>query len=744
MGSPERQVGGQRELPEESTSFSPRLVDSLVDALLIVEDRGHILYANRAVEQLLGWKVGDLFGVPLVDLLPERFRESSLTLFLQWMATDPPPRSPAPSRIMMLCQDGSELPVDVGTFLVVPDEGSRMVVAALWDVSLRIDIDRYQRVADDLLTFLAGASGTAEEIVPQLLSILALSLDFDFATAWQWEEDSELLRCEHVWHPGELDCEALTAASTGMTVRAGQGLAGLVVSSNEPMWHADLTAAPNLRRHDAIVSDGMRSGFVFPIRTKERLIGVIELFTRASRRPDGPLLDAVAEVCSRLGELIERLDLEVQRNELLARLERSQKHQEFLLLANLALAGANDFHEAVRKLAELAVPMFGDICLIDVVGQDGSLRRMVARHADPAQQPLTDELSRYTPDIAGPHPAAMAVSSGRSQWSGNMGEDFMRATTEGDDHFELTRRLGFDSYVSVPLLVAGETIGALTVVTAGSGRQLGRGDLVLIEDLADHVAVVIQRARDFDVQAAIAQRLQASLLPSLPDRLPGVSIAARYVTGDRGAQVGGDFYDVVVLADDRVALVIGDVEGHDMTAATLMGQVRSAIRAYLLLADDPGAILFMLDRFVAEQPIERLVTAALIILDCRSGAVRASSAGHPPPVCSGDGRPTAPFQIAPGPPLGIGSGRYRVARFELERGSTLVLYTDGLIDEGRMGAPLLLRSLAQTLDEHGGGDAEELASAVLRALVPPDPVADDIALLIARWSGTVVTGEGSA
>ena len=712
--------------------FSPRMVDSLIDAVLILEDQGRLIYANPAVERLLGWNVASLFGTPLTDLLPERLRTEAVTTFKDWMATDPALRSPAPIRMTMLRADGSEIPVDVGVFLVAPEQGSRLVIAALWDASGRIDIDRYQRVADDLLTFLAGASGSTDEIVPQLLAILATSLDFDFATAWGWDPDLELLHCDHVWRSSESEFSAILAASSGMTVRPGEGLAGLVVSSDEPIWFNELTDAPHLRRHEGIVIDGLNSGFVFPIRTRERLLGVIELFTRARREPDTPLFDAVADVCARLGEFIERLELEWERTNLLAQLGRSKAQQDFLLRANRALVEANGFEDTVLKLAEVAVPTLGDICLIDVLDANGSLVRLAARHADPARQSLTDQLASHAPEVGGTHPAALAVRMRESQWSVDMDEGFMRTTTKGDDHYQLTQRLGFESYVSVPLLTDNEAIGALTLVMAGSGRPLGKDELLLAEALAGQVAAVIERARVFDEQSTIARHLQNSLLPAGIDQAPGISVAARYVTSDRGAEVGGDFYDVVPLSDDEVALAIGDVEGHDMTAATVMGQLRSAMRAYLMLTHDPAAVLSLLDTYAAGQSA-RLATVVLAVLNTTSGHLEMASAGHPPPILFDGGAPAAPLIVRPGAPIGMGRGRYEVESLDLLSGVSLVFYTDGLIDESRPGSEDLIRGLAHSLEKSASGECQVLADDILMSLTSLLTTTDDIALLAVRW-----------
>jgi PAS domain S-box-containing protein len=711
----------------------PRLIDGLVDAVVVIDDRGCVLYANPAVERLLGWKVESLFGEPLTAYLPERLRARSQSLFMEWMAADPPPRSPAPTRITILCSDGAEMPVDVGTFLVVPESGSRLVIAALWDATDRIDIERYQRVSDDLLAFLAGASGTTDEIVPQLLGILATGLEFEFATAWRWDADSGLLHCEHIWRGDRSECGSMVSASVGMAVRPGEGLAGMVASSDEPMWYDDLTQTPHLRRHDAMVTDDMHSGFIFPIRTRETLVGVIELFTTAHRKPNEPLFAAVADICARLGEFLERLNLEVERSKLLSKLRRSQRQQDFLLRANRALAGAQDFQDAIRKLAEVAVPMLGDICLIDVLEPDQTLVRMAARHADPTKQSLTDELMGLAPDLAGSHPAALAIRTGKSQWSLDMNEQFMRSTTYDEKHFELTRDLAFKSYVSVPLLTDGEGIGALTLITASSGRSFKKAELLLAEDLADQVATVIKRARVFDEQSTIARRLQSSLLPAGIDRVPGIAVASRYVASDRGAQVGGDFFDVVPIADDHVALAIGDVEGHDTTAAIVMGQLRSAMRAYFMLACEPAQVLSLLDSYACAHST-RLVTAALCVLDTNSGQLDIALAGHMPPVIF-DGSSARPERLKPGPPLGVGAARYQADRIDLMPGAKLVFYTDGLIDEGRPGARQLKDRLTRSVEEATSNDCNVLADGILYDLAGSAPAVDDIALLVVHWPG---------
>ena len=723
--------------------FSPRIVDSLVDALVVIEDSGRIIYANPALGRLLGRQPAGLFGLPFAEFLPEQLRTGYTSEFAQWMGMDPPPRSPGPTRIALLHQDGSEIPVDVATFLVAPERGPRLVIAALWDVRLRMDIDRYRRVADDLMAFLAEASGSVEDVVIQFLGVIAGSLDFDAATAWRWDEGQQLLSCEYAW-TRDAGCETLVGASSGMTVRAGEGLAGLVAHSNSPRWFGDVVQTPHLRRHDAIVRDGLKSAFIFPVRTKDHLVGVVELFSRTRRQPDRVLFDAVAEVGARLGTFIERLELEDERKTLLVQLERTRAELAFLLKANVALVEARSFEETVHRLGEVAVPTLGDICLIDVVGADGTLQRLVARHADQALQALTERLLHHPPDLAGSHPAALAVRSQEPQWSEDMGPDFMTNTTHDRMHLELTERLGFRSFVSVPLIAEEESIGALTVVITDGQRTLRDRELLLAQTLARQVARAVARARSYDEQSTIARKLQASLLPSVSTHINGVEVGVRYEASARGAQIGGDFYDVIPLGTNRVALTIGDVEGHDMAAATIMGQLRSAIRAYLLIEEDPGAVLGLVDAFQSSQQSGRFATALLAVLDTASNEIAVASAGHPPPVVHRRHGPMSPLDATPGYPLGsrIPAGRYPVCTSRLSSSDVLAFYTDGLIDVGHPSSHARMELSMRTLSVANTRSADGIAEAIMLDLDDGSQRTDDGALLVVKCVGPD-TGPGT-
>jgi serine phosphatase RsbU (regulator of sigma subunit) len=414
--------------------------------------------------------------------------------------------------------------------------------------------------------------------------------------------------------------------------------------------------------------------------------------------------------------------------ELLDRLREAQRGQSFLLQASDVLARASSYAETVERLAAVAVPALGDVCFIDVRGDDGHLIRLAARHADPTKQSLVSELERHYPPLEhGPHPSALTIETGESRWSAEMNEQFLRATTRDERHFDIVTLLGFSSYMAVPLVADGETLGCVTIVSAGSGRRFGPADLSLAERLAERVAQVVVRARRYDLEHLASHALQSSLLPPPPPRLPGLRTAALYLPGTVDVEVGGDFYDVVALPSGAVGFAIGDVVGHDLTAAAMMGQLRSVFRALITVTTGPGALVAQLQGNWATLGLPRLATALFARLDVATGELRIASAGHLPPLLVTDELATyldvdpSPMLGAPGPTAGEWVGI-------LPHGSTLMLYTDGLVEHRNQDIDVGLERLREVATGVGAGDPDRMCDAVVAALVAGDR-SDDVAML---------------
>jgi serine phosphatase RsbU (regulator of sigma subunit) len=296
---------------------------------------------------------------------------------------------------------------------------------------------------------------------------------------------------------------------------------------------------------------------------------------------------------------------------------------------------------------------------------------------------------------------------------------------------------GIKSLLGVPLFAGGNVIGVLHVGSL-TGRAFGQRDVELLQLAADRAAGALQSlmAQD-DALAAVA--LQASLLPdTLPD-VPGTGLAARYVTGS--GNVGGDWYDVFGLPDGKLGIVVGDVAGSGLTAAVVMGRMRSTLRAYILQTTDPAAALAMLDRKIQYFEPDAMATVLYGRYDPGTGELVASSAGHLPPVLAAPGgHPPGMLPVRPDPPIGTADDPARhTATVVIPPGSLLCCFTDGLverrdhpIDDGISQVAATLGELITASPGRGGRPAplaEDACAKVMRALVGNTAAQDDIALL---------------
>jgi anti-sigma regulatory factor (Ser/Thr protein kinase) len=296
----------------------------------------------------------------------------------------------------------------------------------------------------------------------------------------------------------------------------------------------------------------------------------------------------------------------------------------------------------------------------------------------------------------------------------------------------LMREKNVRSLLGVPLVVEGEVIGVLHVGSL-TQRDFRRGDIELLQLVADRVALSIERSR-LMVQGQIAETLQRSLLPRTLPQLPGLRMAARYLPATEESAVGGDWYDVIELGYRQLGFVIGDVAGHGMAAATFMGQLRSAIRAYALDTESPGGVITKLSEF-ADRTQARMATVIYATLNLNTWVVRFARAGHPYPLLLRSDGSTAFLSDAGGPPLGAGVRQvYDEQEVTLSAGETLLLYTDGLIE--RRGSQLsdgerALVEVAASAPDEPELMCQEITSQLTEGLT----IADDIAVLAVQTVG---------
>ncbi|MGW1173968.1 SpoIIE family protein phosphatase [Kitasatospora sp. NPDC002543] len=443
--------------------------------------------------------------------------------------------------------------------------------------------------------------------------------------------------------------------------------------------------------------------------------------------------------------------------------EAAQARLRLLYDAGLRVGTTLDVVQTAQELTEVAVPRFADFATVELAEAvlqgdepvpgpgtaDGPQVRRVAVggvREDPSFRPVG---ARNDPPPGTPEATALATGQA------TLVTDLRRSRAWRDaDPATADRMLasGVHSLISAPLTARGLTLGTVTFWRARESDAFEDEDVAVAEELVARTAVCLDNARRYTREHRLAEALQRSLLPRNVPEQSAVDVAYRYRPARQG--VGGDWFDVLPLPGFRVALVVGDVVGHGLHAAATMGRLRTAVLNFSALDLPPDELLARLDELVTRldqneaapadgdggdgsEDAERAVTGATClyaIYDPASGTCAMARADHPPPaLILPDGRVEI-VDLPAGPLLGVGGLPFETTELQLAPGTTVALYTDGLVT-GRdrdldNGLTALRRAMASARAE-GDGSPEDTCRAVFDALVPPHP-RDDIALLVAR------------
>jgi GAF domain-containing protein/anti-sigma regulatory factor (Ser/Thr protein kinase) len=353
----------------------------------------------------------------------------------------------------------------------------------------------------------AAAPGPAESY-KTVLPVLHSELQALVARLWLREIGGEHLVCVD-WSWSEPRYQEAAEPPFGITCAPGEGLAGECWIARKVMAlpmgsRPDLF--PNLGQ---LQSAGIETMIGVPLPGIADIVGVLTLYYAPGSARTAAELEQLALLGAALGAVIEAKQQDAAAREQLRR-------DQLLLRATSAVASATGYQETLRMLAASSVPWLADLCLIDLLTRQGTLERVAAVHADPGQAMLVDELERYyAPRVGSPHPADEVTATGRSIWAAEMTDEFLRDTTRDERHYEIVRSLGFTSYLSVPLRAEDEILGAITLISAGSGRRFTEEDVATGERLATQVAGTIAKARDLEREqqrsAKVAVRTQALL-----------------------------------------------------------------------------------------------------------------------------------------------------------------------------------------------------------------------------------------
>lgn len=422
------------------------------------------------------------------------------------------------------------------------------------------------------------------------------------------------------------------------------------------------------------------------------------------------------------------------------RLEREQAAATARLAltsrASEVLGASLDPAATLDHLCGLLVPSLADHIFIDLREQGGRLRRSAIRHAPGLM--VAPRLQRPVggfPDYEPHHPMRRAAEEGTVTLLPDLATESPDVPLGPDPGLVAT--IGVVSGIILPMVVAGRPIGAVSLLTSASGRRYDTSDVRLAQELVSRGAVALANALSYEQQRSAAVSLQRSLLPETLPVLEGVETAWRYVPGMDGTEVGGDWIEAFELPGGRVAAVVGDVMGRGLRAAAVMGQLRTAVRTLALADPPPAELLTRLDHIVTGLRGDQLVTCVYCVYDPARGVITVANAGHVPPVLL---MPDGWRLVTEGltVPLGVGGVEYCHTDVPLPAGSTLALYTDGLVEQPGADLDDAIAALAERM-WNAKGSLDSRCDAALAAV--PESVTsgpgggttafdDDVALLL--------------
>ena len=509
-----------------------------------------------------------------------------------------------------------------------------------------------------------------------------------------------------------------------------------VVLTGERQAVRDVRDDPRMRDNPMIREIGAIAYAGAPITDPDGLIVgtlcAIDQEPRSWTPSEITLLSELAEVCS--SEVCLRIARAAEEE---ARRAAESAHRQLELLAELteSLAATMDVDEAMRRLGGIVTAALADWCVVAVADGPRGPAHVSAAHRDPARAADMARLPELaTGSRADLRAMLLAVRRGGRPVRSADGAADLGSRISDTELAGIAGRAGFGPSLIVPVVspVRHRALGAILLVNHPDRRPFTAAEEWTAAEVGRRAGLAVENSRLYREQRHVAEVLQRSLLTELP-AIPGIELHARYLPAQHGAAVGGDWYDAFAQPDGSVMVAVGDVSGHDIEAAATMGQLRNLIRGDAYGRDEePGALLSALDHALHGLRVPASATAVLArIRRSWSGcAVGFANAGHPPPLLLLPDGEVQVWWVPPEPLLGLPPREPRTTTHRyVPAGSTLVLYTDGLVEDREQLLDEGIGRLSAVLREHAGRPGDELCDRLLE-MAPHR--SDDIALLLVR------------
>ncbi|WP_405999609.1 SpoIIE family protein phosphatase [Streptomyces sp. NBC_00829] len=401
---------------------------------------------------------------------------------------------------------------------------------------------------------------------------------------------------------------------------------------------------------------------------------------------------------------------------------------------SVALAGAMTVRDVSRAVvAALRDPLGADRVALAELEAD----RMVVTVLDPPEPAAWPELWRSEWRSEWPDAPARALPTLEAA----IREGRASLWTAGSALEPGLAGIGPGGLAVLPLPADGRVVGGC-LIGWDEPHEFGPEERSLLTATAGLVGQALVRARSLDAEHELATMLQRSLLPRKLPVLPGGVAVARYLPATVGLAVGGDWYDVIPLSDNHVALVVGDVQGHSAAAATIMGQMRTAIRAYAVEGHPPDVVVSRANRLLVGMETDLFATCLYVGIDMEEGNAWCVRAGHLPPLLRAPNGRTEELEIEGGPPLGVlAEAEFPMTALALAPGAVLALMTDGLVESSSLHLEDGIRRVCEIVSASDASDAGQMADKILGGVNRRD---DDVALLLLRYDGTGVRPQRAA
>ena len=702
--------------PRQAAHFQA-LVESSADAILSKDARGVITSWNAAAERLYGHSAEEAVGRSITLIIPEDHANEEKEILRRVLAGEQIDHYET-ERVR---KDGSRVAVSL-TVSPIRGPGNEIIGASVVARDIGEQVEREERAT--MLQEITSA--LAREVEPaQAIGVLVRdgvrAVGADAATlGLLGDEGDRVFLADEVGHSEEglADWQSFPLDADLPMCTAIKGLAPIWASSADEVRERFPVLAGENFRFAALA--------VLPLVVEGRAIGAVS-FSFSEE------MEFSTERRAFTGSIVQQVAYALERARIHEAENRARMRLSFLARASAVLSESLDVRTTLERLAELAVRNLSDWCAVDLV-DDGGHHETIIAHVDRSKVEFAEELRRrYPSDPDAPQGAFEVIRTGVGKLFPEITEELLRESAQDEQHFELMRQLGVASGIVVPLSARGRTHGALTFIASNRDRAFDQDDLELAEDLARRAALAIDTSILFQREHETALTLQRALLPAdLPD-VKGVEVATRYLPAEAGLEIGGDWYDVIESRPGQVDLVIGDVAGRGVHAAAVMGRLAMALRAYVLDGRPTEAAVAGLDQLMKGFDPPQMSTLFAFSIELESGRARFVRAGHPPALLRlADGQ-VVELAGQVSPPVGLLNGASFVANeATLPPGSTLLLYTDGLIERRRRDIQVGIDRLKAALAK-GPAVPEEIVAGIPRAL-DAERVGDDIALLALRAS----------